>query len=401
MARRRTIEEPPSRLAVWARRVALFSLAATLIAVIIVRSGALEIVPALSTPSGALVLAVLAILLAIGAAIVIWFEGVGGAKEAATALFIGLALIAYPCYLGVKGYRLPAIYDITTDPIDPPRFDAIARWRPRDANPIAYEGLYAAELQHAAYSDIEPDLTDSTPQEAYDAAMKVVIKRKWRIVDARPPQGSAVRPVDARASPGPALRPPRSRHQCRAGAQPDRRHRRRAGLAAETGARAGKTSAGGQGRARQAIGAGDRRRPVGQNGAARNQLLPMRQHRQPGGADQTRIEADIARFDDGRNVGCALAKPVQDRGFAAVPVLDQVLDVTLRIAHRVAVAGQINRLAALGELVQRGHVIAHGAVGRRHDGGRPAHDVIAGENQIGFFERERHMVRGVVRRCTR
>ena len=61
-------------------------------------------------------------------------------------MFIGLALIAYPLYLGIKGYRLPAIYDITTDPIDPPRFDAIARLRPRDANPIAYEGLYAAEL---------------------------------------------------------------------------------------------------------------------------------------------------------------------------------------------------------------------------------------------------------------
>src|ERR1700726_3029644 len=131
MARRRTVEEPPSRLAIWARRVALFSLAATLIAVIIVRSGALEIVPALSTLAGALVLAVIAILLAVGAAIVIWFEGVGGPKQVVTALFIGLALIAYPLYLGIKGYRLPAIYDITTDPIDPPRFDATPRVRPR------------------------------------------------------------------------------------------------------------------------------------------------------------------------------------------------------------------------------------------------------------------------------
>src|SRR6202049_1295428 len=210
MARRRTIEDPPSRLALWARRVALFSLAATLIAVIIVRSGALEIVPALSTLAGALVLAVLAILLAIGAAIVIWFEGVGGAQEAATAFFIGLGLSAYPLYLGVKVDRLPAIYDIPTDPIDPPRFDAIARLRPRDANPITYAGLYAAELQHAAYSDIEPDLTDSTPQEAYDAAMKVIIKRKWRIVDGRPPQGSAVRAVDTRPPARTAARgPPR------------------------------------------------------------------------------------------------------------------------------------------------------------------------------------------------
>ena len=193
MVRRRTIEEAPSRLAIWARRVALFSLAATLIAVIIVRSGALEIVPALSTLAGALVLAVLAILLAIGAAIVIWFEGVGGAKEAATALFIGLALIAYPLYLGIKAYRLPAIYDITTDPIDPPRFDAIARLRPRDANPVTYAGLYTAEQQRTAYSDIEPDMTSVSPQEAYDAAMKVITKRKWHVVDARPPQGTAPR----------------------------------------------------------------------------------------------------------------------------------------------------------------------------------------------------------------
>jgi hypothetical protein len=204
MARHRLIDEPVSRLAVWARRIAMFSFAATVISVIVVRSGALEIVPALSTFAGALMLAVVAILLALCALVVIWFEGSAGAKQAIAALFIGLALIAYPAYLGIKAYRLPAIYDITTDPIDPPRFDAIARLRPRDANPITYAGLYAAELQHAAYSDIEPDLTDSTAQESYDAAMKVITKRKWRIVDARQPQG--VQPLANARAPQPAIR---------------------------------------------------------------------------------------------------------------------------------------------------------------------------------------------------
>jgi hypothetical protein len=204
MARHRLVDEPVSRLAVWARRIALFSLAATVISVIVVRSGALEIVPALSTFAGALMLAAVAILLALCALVVIWFEGVAGAKQAVAALFIGLALIAYPAYLGIKAWRLPAIYDITTDPIDPPRFDAIARLRPRDANPITYEGLYAAEQQHAAYPDIEPDLTDSTAQESYDAAMKVITKRKWRIVDARPPQGG--QPVANPHVPQPAIR---------------------------------------------------------------------------------------------------------------------------------------------------------------------------------------------------
>jgi len=193
MVRRRISEQPMSRLAIWARRTALFSLAATLIAIIIVRSGALDIVPALSTLAGALVLAMVAILLAFAAGIAIWREGVGGVREAVTALLVGVALIAYPLYLGVKAYRLPAIYDVTTDPIDPPRFEAIARLRPRDANPVTYAGLYTAEQQRAAYSDIEPDLTNSSPQEAYDAALKVITKRKWHIVDARPPQPAAPR----------------------------------------------------------------------------------------------------------------------------------------------------------------------------------------------------------------
>jgi uncharacterized protein (DUF1499 family) len=193
MARRRITEQPPSRLAIWSRRIALFSLVATFIAIVVVRSGALEIVPALSTLGGALALAMLAILLAFGAAVSIWKDGVGGIGEAVTGLLIGLVLITYPLYVGVKAYKLPAIYDITTDPIDPPRFDAIARLRPRDANPVTYAGLYTAEQQRTAYSDIEPDMTSVSPQEAYDAAMKVITKRKWHVVDARPPQGTAPR----------------------------------------------------------------------------------------------------------------------------------------------------------------------------------------------------------------
>jgi uncharacterized protein (DUF1499 family) len=43
-------------------------------------------------------------------------------------------------------------------------------------------------LQRAAYPDIEPLLLNVTPQEAYNSALAVITRRKWRIVDVRPPQ---------------------------------------------------------------------------------------------------------------------------------------------------------------------------------------------------------------------
>ena len=42
-------------------------------------------------------------------------------------LFAAAALLGYPAYLGYRAYSLPMINDITTDPLDPPRFDTLAR----------------------------------------------------------------------------------------------------------------------------------------------------------------------------------------------------------------------------------------------------------------------------------
>jgi uncharacterized protein (DUF1499 family) len=188
MVRRYVHSEPTSRLAIWSRRMAGFALAASFLAVIIVRSGLLEIQPALATFGGALVIAAIALILAIAAFVVIWLEGLAGVGAALTGMLVSLALLAYPAYLGVKAYRLPWIYDITTDPIDPPRYEALARVRPRDANPVAYAGLYAAEQQRTAYPDIGPLSAAATPQAAYDAALAIVNKRRWRVVEARAPQ---------------------------------------------------------------------------------------------------------------------------------------------------------------------------------------------------------------------
>jgi uncharacterized protein (DUF1499 family) len=186
MARRRIADEPTSRLAIWARRCALFSLAATVLSVIVVRSDFVEIVPALATFAGALMFSVIAIVLALGAFVVIWKDGINGAGYAFSAIGIGALLLAYPAYLGSRAYSLPTINDIVTDPLDPPRFDVIARLRPRGT--VEYAGLYAAEQQRRAYPEIEPLAVESTPQQAYDAAMHFILRRKWRVVVDRPPQ---------------------------------------------------------------------------------------------------------------------------------------------------------------------------------------------------------------------
>jgi uncharacterized protein (DUF1499 family) len=186
MARRRIADEPTSRLAIWARRCALFSLAATALAILVVRSGILEIVPALATFAGALVFATLGIVLAFGAFVVIWRHGNSGAGAAFAAIAIGVALLAYPVYLGARAYSLPMINDITTDAIDPPRFDTLSRVRPRGTSD--YAGLYAAEQQREAYPDIEPLVVTVKPPQAYDAAIQVINRRKWRVVVDRPPQ---------------------------------------------------------------------------------------------------------------------------------------------------------------------------------------------------------------------
>jgi len=186
MARRPTFgDEPKSRLAAWSGRLALFGLAVAALSIIIVRSGLLEIIPALATFGAALVLAAVAILFSFAGFIVIWRQGLSGLGSAILGLILGLMLLAYPGYLAYRASRLPAISDITTDPSNPPRFDVLARLRPRGSSD--YPGAAVARQQTAAYPDVAPLQLNVPIKVAYDATLALVNKRKWHVVDARPP----------------------------------------------------------------------------------------------------------------------------------------------------------------------------------------------------------------------
>ena len=105
MARRYVHSEPTSRLAIWSRRMAGFAFVASVLSIIIVRSGLLAIYPALATFGGALAIAVVALLLALAAFVVIWMEGLSGMGAAVTGMLVSLALLAYPGYLGYRAYQ--------------------------------------------------------------------------------------------------------------------------------------------------------------------------------------------------------------------------------------------------------------------------------------------------------
>src|SRR3979409_400213 len=109
--------EPVSSLATWARNLAIFSLGAVVVSIIILRFGFLEMKPALATFFGALACAGLSILVGLAAFAAIWQNGSRGLSLVPPALVIDAVVLAYPTYLGLQYHKLPAIHDITTDPI--------------------------------------------------------------------------------------------------------------------------------------------------------------------------------------------------------------------------------------------------------------------------------------------
>jgi uncharacterized protein (DUF1499 family) len=181
--------EPFSGLATWARNLAVFSVVAVVVSILIVRFGFLEMKPALATFFGALGCAGLSILIGLLGFAAIWHNGTRGMSRILLAFLIDALVLAYPAYLAFQYRKLPPIHDITTDPIDPPRFEALARLRTgEDTNTAAYAGLYSAEQQQKAYPDIEPVQLQIPAERAFAIALRLVHKRKWLVIDERTPR---------------------------------------------------------------------------------------------------------------------------------------------------------------------------------------------------------------------
>lgn len=137
--------------------------------------------------------AVLAVLMLVGG-IVGWIiankRGLGGDKPG---LLLGALVSALVlAFMGMQ-YRtattVPPIHNITTNPNDPPQFDAVVALRGDSSNPLAYDAETLAPQQASAYPFLETLQLDAAPAEALQRSQQALESMGLEIVAVHPDQG--------------------------------------------------------------------------------------------------------------------------------------------------------------------------------------------------------------------
>ncbi|BCJ90232.1 hypothetical protein IZ6_09670 [Terrihabitans soli] len=177
------MDEPFTPAAVWSRRLGIFAIPVAGLAVVAQRAGKIDFNAAVAALGSGMALAVIAILLGIAAFAIIWVHGNRGAGAATAGILAGILVLSAPAYFLVRGWELPALADIATDPANPPAFVFVGAERKPGENPLAYPGESAAVAQMAAYPDIQPLRVSQPPDEVHALALQLVESRGWRVLD--------------------------------------------------------------------------------------------------------------------------------------------------------------------------------------------------------------------------
>ncbi len=105
-----------------------------------------------------------------------------GNRRALAAGLLSAGALGVPLANILPALGAPPIHDITTDPDDPPRFEAVVPLRAGAPNPLEYGGPQLAATQRAAYPDLLPLAVDSPPSAVIEAARSVAMELGWAIV---------------------------------------------------------------------------------------------------------------------------------------------------------------------------------------------------------------------------
>ena len=185
MARR--FSRKASRAAAWSSRLIRFVAVVVLITALGRQFDLIDTPSALALVALCWLGATISLLLGASALRSIWRLGMSGTRQALTGVVVSVPMLAVPIYCVFLVVEHPNLSDVTTDTRNPPALKAAAALRPAGANPIAYPGAAAAQIQLAAYPELRSLRVGVGVEEAFDAVRAVVNARGWRVVAERLP----------------------------------------------------------------------------------------------------------------------------------------------------------------------------------------------------------------------
>lgn len=104
-------------------------------------------------------------------------------SSAIVAIFSAIAIII-PVAMLKQGTSAPPIHDISTDLVNPPKFDAVAPLRIDAPNPIHYAGAASAEQQRQAYPELKTLTYTQSKAELVIAIEQATKNLGWALIDA-------------------------------------------------------------------------------------------------------------------------------------------------------------------------------------------------------------------------
>jgi hypothetical protein len=176
-------ERPVAYSAFHARRLALLAFVTFLMAWGLHRFGPLETPYFLAVAAICAGLAVVALYLAILGLVLLWSKGAKGGMASMQALLLVILPLS-PIVLGVPGYiNRPAIYDISTDIADPPKWIKEVKANQSWLGPRAEPSAADRQAQTLAYDGLTGRRYDGALDRVYTAARKVALAQGIAITD--------------------------------------------------------------------------------------------------------------------------------------------------------------------------------------------------------------------------
>ncbi len=125
----------------------------------------------------------------IGLVLALWVRRGRPAAHAVLGIVLGLLAFVPPWMFRHNASQVPPIHDISTDTIDPPKFEALLPLRTDATNSPDYAGATIAVQQQQAYPDIQTLQFNVAPAAVFETALKTAMAMGWAIEAQAPTQG--------------------------------------------------------------------------------------------------------------------------------------------------------------------------------------------------------------------